>query len=191
MLIRLMPAHDALGHEVPTYLEVTAPNVVTLTVEHHKEAYVYPVIGGPAFEVGYSTVEVIPPVVEEEDDEEFRVGRSKTYPPVPVPSNADPGEDEAVISSAYTKYEVIWERTAEATSPLGIVWYWSDFMSGTYMMNYHKAWWRPYHDIAQRALRTRHQPQRERHERRMRIRRRKFPAIRRRLPPHYAGAYPR
>jgi len=61
MLITAMPAHDVLGHGVPTHLSVTGPNIVTLTVEHHAGSFVYPVTSGPAFEVGYSTVEVIKP----------------------------------------------------------------------------------------------------------------------------------
>jgi hypothetical protein len=62
MLISAMPAHDAVGHEVPTHLSVSVGNIVTLTVEHHKSTYVYPVLAGPAFEVGYLTIEVyIPP----------------------------------------------------------------------------------------------------------------------------------
>jgi Concanavalin A-like lectin/glucanases superfamily len=67
MLIEAMPAHDATGKAVPTNLSVTAPNIVTLTVEHAKGSYTYPVETGPAFEVGYATVEAILP--QEEDNE--------------------------------------------------------------------------------------------------------------------------
>jgi hypothetical protein len=64
MLIEAMPAHDATGHAVPTSLAVTGPNVITLTVNHHAGAYVYPVIAGPSYEVGYSTVEFFMPPPE-------------------------------------------------------------------------------------------------------------------------------
>jgi hypothetical protein len=61
ILMIAMLAHDALGHGVPTHLSISAPYVVTLTVEPHLGNVVYPVTAGPAFEVGYSTVTVIKP----------------------------------------------------------------------------------------------------------------------------------
>lgn len=73
MLITATPAHDAVGHEVPTRLTVTSENILSLAVEHTKGSYVYPIVAGPAYEVGYVTAEATlpppppPPGMEEED----------------------------------------------------------------------------------------------------------------------------
>jgi hypothetical protein len=91
MLIEAMPAHDALGHGVPTKLSVTGPNVVTLTVEHRKGSYVYPVVAGPSFEVGWSHVEVIEPASPAPRYEEVFEG----YEEVSAPTPAIPGAAEA------------------------------------------------------------------------------------------------
>jgi hypothetical protein len=81
MLISAEPAHDAVGHAVPTHLSVSGGNIVTLTVEHHISTYVYPVLAGPAFEVGYVTVEaVIPPPPEPEGEGDY--GPWEAYNPV-------------------------------------------------------------------------------------------------------------
>jgi sugar lactone lactonase YvrE len=61
-MIRAEPAHDATGKEVITTLVVEGTDVVALTVKHKAPGLVYPVVGGPRFEVGYITVRaVIPP----------------------------------------------------------------------------------------------------------------------------------
>lgn len=65
-------ARDATGAEVPTSLEVIAPNYVSLTVHHRAgnpaaegAPFHYPVTAGPPFTVGYSTVTfVVPPAGE-------------------------------------------------------------------------------------------------------------------------------
>lgn len=66
MLISAEPANDATGKAIPTSLSVTGTNIITLTVHHRATETVYPVLAGSAFEVGYTTVEVIipPPPVE-------------------------------------------------------------------------------------------------------------------------------
>ena len=46
-LITAEEAHDATGKEVPTSLEVSG-NVLSLKVEFHKDAFVYPVLAGRA-----------------------------------------------------------------------------------------------------------------------------------------------
>lgn len=61
MMIRAESARDATGKEVPTGLQVIAPNAIQLTVSHKGGGYSYPVSAGPSFEVGYSRVTVIPP----------------------------------------------------------------------------------------------------------------------------------
>lgn len=100
MLIDAMPASDAVGHEVPTHLSVTEGNVVTLTVEHRGGTYVYPVVAGPAFEVGYVTVGVIappPPQPEEEGGEGSELEVSAPEPTTPEEAGIT---DPAVLSRA-------------------------------------------------------------------------------------------
>jgi hypothetical protein len=70
-LIGAEQARDATGAEVPTSLEVIAPNLIALTV-HHKAGnpaaggapFHYPVSAGPPFTAGYSTVRVLMPEEE-------------------------------------------------------------------------------------------------------------------------------
>jgi hypothetical protein len=67
------PAHDANGATVPTTIQMTGENVVTLTV-HHREGnpaaggapFVYPVSEGAGWETGFATVIVQGPPDEQE-----------------------------------------------------------------------------------------------------------------------------
>jgi hypothetical protein len=102
MLIEAMPAHDAVGHTVPTNLAVTNKNRVTLTVKHRQGSYVYPVTAGPSFEVGWSKVEVIkPPEPLPTIETEFE-GYEVMSAPVPA-SAVPPGS--ATASSVWVKEE--------------------------------------------------------------------------------------
>jgi sugar lactone lactonase YvrE len=99
MLISVEGARDAVGKEVPTTLEIVGERVLRLTVSHRSNSFSYPITAGPAFEVGYSKVELIPPPAEEpESEEHFGFGE------VSAPGIAT-GEEggEAGISSARTK----------------------------------------------------------------------------------------
>lgn len=55
------PAHDATGADVPTSLEVSEGDVVTLFVHHRAgnpltgQPFVYPIVDGPGFERGFET----------------------------------------------------------------------------------------------------------------------------------------
>lgn len=66
--IHAEPAHDATGKELSTSLTVDSPDVVTLTVHHRVEGVVYPVVGGPGFQVGYEFVQAYIPTIEEEKE---------------------------------------------------------------------------------------------------------------------------
>jgi hypothetical protein len=73
-------ARDATGSAVPTSLEVSAGNVVTLIVHHRAgnpaaggAPFVYPISSGPAFEVGFSSVIVTGP----KDEKELREDRER------------------------------------------------------------------------------------------------------------------
>ena len=61
MAITAIPAHDATGAAVPTSLGISEGDVVTLTVHYRSmnsegKPFVYPVLGGASFQVGYSEV---------------------------------------------------------------------------------------------------------------------------------------
>ena len=83
--IRAESAHDAVGTTVPTSLDVSAGNVVTLTV-HHRAGnpatggvpFTYPVSVGMGWETGYSTVIVTgPPDESELREERERIARGE------------------------------------------------------------------------------------------------------------------
>jgi streptogramin lyase len=63
-LITAEEAHDATGKEVPTSLGVSG-SVLTLSVEFHKAAFVYPILSGQ----GWATAYNVPVVVEGPEDE--------------------------------------------------------------------------------------------------------------------------
>jgi tripartite motif-containing protein 71 len=61
--ITALEAHDAIGTAVPTHLSVTAPDILTLTVEHRSASpvdgsFVYPVVAGAGWEGGFRTFSV-------------------------------------------------------------------------------------------------------------------------------------
>lgn len=53
MQIEATAAHDAVGATVPTTISVTSPNIITLTVHHRDEPFVYPVTMGVGWEGGF------------------------------------------------------------------------------------------------------------------------------------------
>ena len=79
-LISAMPAHDATGAAVPTHIKIEGSNV-TLVVSHKAGSYVYPVVAGQSFEVGYSSVTVIAPEIEEEELKEEGTPLRTPFPP--------------------------------------------------------------------------------------------------------------
>jgi hypothetical protein len=71
--IQAEPASDAVGATVPTTIQVTGENVITLTV-HHREGnpaaagapFVYPIVAGPGWEGGFVPTEIEGPPDEQE-----------------------------------------------------------------------------------------------------------------------------
>ena len=105
MLIEAMPAADAVGHAVPTHLSV-AGNVMTLTVEHKGSGVVYPVLAGPAFEVGTITVEVvIPPPPPSEPEKEMEPERVEFVEGSPIPEPTIPDPEAGASSARKTKHK--------------------------------------------------------------------------------------
>lgn len=161
MLIECMPAHDALGQEVPTHLEVSGGNIVTLKVEHHKAAFTYPVVAGPSFEVGYSSVvAVIPPPppkeppsggeegnpseIEEEANEagegqslEVQVGA-----PEPGEPNPEGGATASKLPSHYVPAEYVMCSAGELFG-IGGCEFWERHMNLKWHYNGAVAWWNP------------------------------------------------
>jgi sugar lactone lactonase YvrE len=118
MLISAEPAHDATGKSVPTSLAVTGKNIVTLTVAHKSGQFVYPVVTGASYEVGYSTVEVItpPPPIQVEEEEAG----------VPVNGESDGGvtaefwHNAPIPAPSSASLELLW--TATPWKPLIAEW---------------------------------------------------------------------
>ena len=71
--IKAVPASDAVGAKVPTTIQLTGENVITLTV-HHREGnptaggapFVYPIVAGPGWEGGFVPTEIEGPPDETE-----------------------------------------------------------------------------------------------------------------------------
>jgi hypothetical protein len=65
-------AHDAVGSDVPTTIEVVQPNLILFTVHHRAgnssaggTPFVYPISGGLGWEGGFQTVEIKMPPTEQ------------------------------------------------------------------------------------------------------------------------------
>lgn len=71
-LITAEPAHDATGKPVPTSLEVKN-EILTLKVEFHTGAFVYPVVAGQGWETSYTA----PVIVEGPEDEAEIIQRER------------------------------------------------------------------------------------------------------------------
>jgi len=54
LAITAQPAHDATGKAVPTSVSASEGSVLTLTVKYKGGGFVYPIIGGPAFQSSYT-----------------------------------------------------------------------------------------------------------------------------------------
>jgi sugar lactone lactonase YvrE len=101
--ITAKPASDAIGTSVPTTLQKTGRDVVTLTVHHRAghegQPFVYPVVGGSGWEGGFETVEVNMdnPQPEGGEVEEGEIGELFVSPP--EPATFEEVEEEAGTSS--------------------------------------------------------------------------------------------
>lgn len=84
-MIKAMEAHDATGKEVPTKLKVEG-KIITLIVEHKGGGFVYPILAGHSFEIGYGRVEIVlppPPPGTANPDYEW-TGYEGISPPEPI-----------------------------------------------------------------------------------------------------------
>jgi hypothetical protein len=108
LAIAAEPSHDATGKGVPTELSVSG-NVLTLTVKHVGEGFVYPIVGGPAFHASYVEPVIYtppppPPAEEPKTEEEWNNILNGQWPIIEKVSAPQmvgcPGEGEACASSS-------------------------------------------------------------------------------------------
>ncbi len=101
-MIKAIDASDATGKEVPTVLGVKG-NIITLTVSHKGGGFVYPILAGHSFEIGYGYVEIVlPPPPPSEEEGYWESGETIVGPPEPIPS----GEASASTVGASRKQYV-------------------------------------------------------------------------------------
>lgn len=94
--IEAVPAHDAVGTDVPASLAVSGRNLITLIVQHRQGNYVYPVLAGAGWQGGFQTVVIQGP----KDEQELREERER--------------EEE----EAQEKLEELWQEPSEEEIPL-------------------------------------------------------------------------
>jgi tripartite motif-containing protein 71 len=108
-LISAEEAHDATGKEVPTSLEVSG-NVLTLKVEIHSDAFVYPILAGAGWETSYRTPVLIQGPEDELEIEEREKAEHEVEEPAPPPpasGHFTEAEAKAVIASKAVGDEII------------------------------------------------------------------------------------
>jgi hypothetical protein len=143
MLISAQVAHDAHGQVVPTTLAVSNGNVITLTVHHKDQSYVYPVMAGAGWQGGFITeaAEVTDP---ESSEDKYLEGMSSHLwvgPPEVAPSN-DPESVDPDAATASANYNGLIRRWAEdACAPFGACGVWKNHFKGFFYFNYKKAWY--------------------------------------------------
>jgi len=100
------PAHDAVGHAVPTSLRMISPDEFSLTVKHHGGSFVYPIVAGPSFSTEYSAWVYVAPHEE----------------PPPTPPKPEPNWEVEGPISIYV-HAATPEPTAEGSSIGGVIYY--------------------------------------------------------------------
>jgi sugar lactone lactonase YvrE len=131
--ITAMPAHDAIGTAVPTFLTASGANIITLTVKHkvmgpNGQPFVYPVVGGAGWEGGFQTYAIAMPPSEEEPSEEEESGVSTERgvllfsqgPPIFEPNNADTALLKAGSDSRKKKFKFVYCKPHEYPGGIGI-----------------------------------------------------------------------
>jgi hypothetical protein len=100
MTITAEEAHDAIGKTVPTSLNVSEGNILTLTVKHKGGGFVYPITAGPTWQTGYETYIVKgPPTKQEEEEAESNSALTwEGYLGVSAPEPIDSSDGEATAS---------------------------------------------------------------------------------------------
>jgi streptogramin lyase len=106
--ITAIPAHDAVGTSVPTKVTVTNDHIVTLTVEHRSQTFVYPVIAGAGWEGGFQTFQVeMPPPEDPEEEEEWeelgvKIGEDAAYVRVSLSAQGPPLAHSSISGNLFS-----------------------------------------------------------------------------------------
>ena len=128
-VIKAMAAHDAVGTAVATKISIAGANVVTLTVEHRNQSFVYPVIAGTGWQGGYQLhiVEMPPPEPDPWLEAEFEIVEDNVHivaiaigPAVADTSNVPFGAASPAVprkARAYNFNECGWARKGEVGIP--------------------------------------------------------------------------
>lgn len=138
-------AHDATGKAVPTSLSASEGNVLTLTVKYRGGGFVYPIIGGPAFQSSY-TLPVIwepPPSPPSEGmtkaEGEAIVNSETEYASISAPQYVgcpETGEACASSSAPYRTY-AFWACSSLPFIGCSV---WEERIKGFFYYNYSQAW---------------------------------------------------
>lgn len=147
MMIRAETAHDARGTEVPTLLSKSGPDTVALTVEHKGGDFVYPIVGGPGFQVGYQATVITQPIQE---GPEIVIGGSPgggtATAPEFVPTSSE--ECEGVCDSklqGFFRSKFDGKMCSEFKIPVievGGCEAWDQHIKDFFNYNYSFAWWK-------------------------------------------------
>lgn len=103
--ITVVPAHDAVGTEVPTSLTVSEGNIITFHVQHQGANFVYPVVSGAGWEGGFTTHSVEMPPSEQLPEASVVV--ESVSAPEPV-SYEEAGIEEFPVNER----SLLWSATA-------------------------------------------------------------------------------
>ncbi len=134
-------AHDATGKAVPTSLSVSGGNVLTLTVKYRGGNFVYPIIGGPAFESSYT----LPVIWEPPPEEAMPTGGSEIVVEVGAPEFVGDGDEYDATASSVPRLRQPFKfrQCEEFTFAIPGCSVWAQTIEGHYYFTYHRyAWWK-------------------------------------------------
>lgn len=152
MTINAESAHDAVGTPVPTALQKSAADQVTLTVNHRGGQYVYPVLAGPSFQAPYQAYVTVQPTLEPKPEEpapeinNALVLGGSIGPPVMLPLT-DTDSDGATASASRPHYKMPfeWDLCPTDLSIFGShpgCWASDLHIEGVFEFNSRYAWWK-------------------------------------------------
>lgn len=95
--IHAQPAHDLEGTNVPTTLEVSGGDVLTVIVHHREGSYVYPVTAGEGWTETYQEPVIVKGPPDETELEEARRRLEAANPPAVIPPTPLPPSSTCVV----------------------------------------------------------------------------------------------
>ena len=133
LLIEAEPAHDAVGHMVPTKLSVGEGDVVTLTVEYKNAAYIYPIVAGASYEISYITVVAVEPEETENPSEPPEKIGFVQNAPIPAPDVPDPDGIELAHAVRHTK--ISQNKMRKCQTYVCAVGFWEAWLEESFLYN--------------------------------------------------------